>query len=82
MQHELILKAITYSTMGVVIMTLLLLLLISLRREIHGGEPIRGLFTFSILAMGLWTFLALMVAMFSAKKIVVPEKISSQLDTV
>jgi hypothetical protein len=82
MQHELVLKTITHAWLGVTLITLLLLLLIGLHRETRGGEPIRGMVHLGILVMGLCTFLALMAAMYSGKKIVVPEKISSRLDTV
>jgi hypothetical protein len=81
MQHELVLKAITHSTIGVAILMLLLLLLIGLRREIQGGEPIRGMVHLGILVMGLCTFLALMAALYSSNILAVPERISQKLDT-
>jgi hypothetical protein len=80
-ENELLLKAITHSMIGLAIITLLLVLLLGLRREIQGGEPIRGMFHLTIVVMVFCTFLALMVVLFSAKKMVVPEKISSRLDT-
>ena len=40
MQPELIFKAITHSTIAVAIVAVLLLLLVGLRRERNGGEPI------------------------------------------
>lgn len=48
MQQELALKAITHSTVGIAILMLLLLLLVSLRRETQGGEPIGGMVHFGI----------------------------------
>jgi Na+/melibiose symporter-like transporter len=80
MQHELILKAITHSTMGVAIIAMLLVLLVGLRRETNGGEPIRGIVHLGIVVMGVLAFLALMVTMYSAKRMVVPEKNSQRLD--
>lgn len=82
MHQELALGAITHNTIGIAILMLLLLLLVGLRREIQGGEPIRAMFHLDIVVMGLRTFLALMAALYSAKKVVVPEKVSSRLDIV
>jgi Mn2+/Fe2+ NRAMP family transporter len=82
MQQELALKAITHSTIGIAILTLLLLLLVGLRREIQGGEPIRGMFHLGIVVMALCTFVALMVATLSAKKMAIRENISQRFETV
>lgn len=81
MQQELLFKAMTHSTIGIAILLLLVLLLVGLRREIHGGEPIRGMVHFGIVVIGLCTFLALMATLFSAKRMIVPEKVSTRLDT-
>ena len=81
MQPELVFKAMTASAMGIAIITVLLLLLIGLWRESDGGQPIRGVVHFGIVIIALCTFLALMVAIFSARRMIVPEKISTRLDT-
>jgi FtsH-binding integral membrane protein len=81
MQHELLLRAITHSTIGIVLIMLLLVLLIGLRRELQGGEPIRWMVHLGILVMGLCTFLALMAALYSAKALAVPQRMSQKLDT-
>ena len=80
MQHELVLKATTHGVIGLAVIVVLLVLLIGIRKEINVDEPIRGLFQLSIVVMGLCTFLALMVALFQARKAIVPEAISSGLD--
>jgi hypothetical protein len=80
MQQELALKALTYGTIGIAIITILLVLLIGLRKELDTDAPLRGTFCLGMAVLGLCAFLALMAAMFSAKKMVVPEKISSRLD--
>jgi Na+-transporting methylmalonyl-CoA/oxaloacetate decarboxylase gamma subunit len=74
MHHELLLKGITHSTMGVAIMAMLLVLLVGLRRESNGGEPIGGIVHLGIVVMGVLAFLALMVTIYSAKRMIVPEK--------
>jgi hypothetical protein len=71
MHQELLLRAITHSTSGVAIIAVLLLLLIGVRKELNGDGPVRGIVHLCVAVMGLCTFLALIVAMFSAKKIVV-----------
>ena len=81
MQQELIFKAITHRMIGIALVTFLLVLLIAMRREINGGEPIRGMVQLGIVVMGLCTFLALMAGLFQAKKTIVPETISSRLDS-
>jgi Na+/melibiose symporter-like transporter len=81
MQPELVFRAITHSMIGVAIMTLLLVLLIGLVKELLGGEPIRGMVHLGIIVIGLFIFLALMVALFQARKAIVPETISHRMDT-
>jgi hypothetical protein len=80
MQYEVLLKAIGISTMGVAIIAVLLLLLISIRKEVNGGEPIRGLVPFGFLVMGLCAFMGLMAALYSANRAAIPAKISHKLD--
>jgi hypothetical protein len=82
MEPELALKAITHMTIAIALLTLLVLLLISLRKELSGGgQAVRGLVHAGILVIGLCTFLLMMVAMYSAKRIIVPERTSQPLDT-
>ncbi|MGH7930388.1 MAG: hypothetical protein ACREQV_21665 [Candidatus Binatia bacterium] len=81
MHQELALKAITHGIIGIVIITLLLVLLIGLRKELDVDTPLRGTVHLGITVLGLCAFLALMAALYSARKVVVPETISSRLDT-
>jgi lysylphosphatidylglycerol synthetase-like protein (DUF2156 family) len=79
MHQELLLRAITHSTSGVAIIAVLLLLLIGVRKELNGDDPVRGIVHLCVVVMGLCTFLALIVAMFLAKKICCA--VSSRLGT-
>ena len=53
---------------GIALITILLVLLIGLKREIAGGEPLRGMVHLGIAVMGLCTFLALMAACFRRER--------------
>jgi Na+/melibiose symporter-like transporter len=81
MQQELALRAITHTSIAIVILSLLLVLLIALRKENNGGGPTRGVVFLGIVVLGLCVFMALMAALFGAKGRIVPETISSRLDT-
>lgn len=81
MQQELALRAITHTSIAIVILSLLLILLIALRKESNGGAPTRGVVLLGIVVLGLCVFMALMAALFGAKERIVPETISSGLDT-
>jgi hypothetical protein len=72
MEPELVLKAMSYSTMGLLLIALLLLLLIGLRREIDGGSPLRGMVQLGLFLMGVFTFIALMSGYFQARKLNCP----------
>jgi hypothetical protein len=56
-----VLKAIGYSTAGLLIIALLLLLVIGHRREIDGGNPLPGVVQFGVFLMGLIAFITLAV---------------------
>ena len=81
MQQELFLKVLPHSMVGVALITILLVLVIGLIREINGGEPNRGMVQLGIVVMSFCTLLALIVALYSASKMVVREKLSQRLDT-
>jgi drug/metabolite transporter (DMT)-like permease len=81
MQPELALKAISHTVIAIFLVTLLFVLLISLRKEINGDAPLRGLFHLGLVVMGFCTFIALMAAYFHASKMIVPESISQRIDT-
>jgi hypothetical protein len=81
MPPEIAIKAITHTVIAIQIITILLVLLIALRKEIEGGDAVRGIVHFGLAIMALCAYLALMVAMFSAKKMVIREKLSQRLET-
>jgi hypothetical protein len=80
MQPELALKAISHIFIAVSLVTLLFVLLISLRKELSGEAPLRGIVHLGLGVIGICTFVALMAAYFQAKKIV-PAWFSQRLDT-
>ncbi len=82
MHQELILKAISHSSIGLLIIALFLVLLVGLRKESDGDSPLRGTVHVGMLIMGLCTFVALMVGYFQASRMIVPENMSHRLDTV
>jgi Na+/melibiose symporter-like transporter len=81
MQQELLLRAISNGTGGILIIAVLLVLLIALRKDIDDGEPLPGLFHLTIGVIGLFVFIALLVIYFQAKRTIVPEKISHRMET-
>jgi hypothetical protein len=81
MQPELALKAISYTVIGIFLVTLLFVLLISLRKELSGDAPVRGVFQFGLAIIGLCTVVAPMAAYFQAKKLVLPHSNAQRLDT-
>jgi hypothetical protein len=80
MQPELALKAISHTTIAVVLITLLFVLLISLRKELSGDAPLRGIVHLGLVVIGICTVIALMAAYFHARKMIVPESISQRID--
>jgi hypothetical protein len=81
MQPELILKAISHSVIAISLLTLLFVLLISVRKEVNSGAPLRGIVHLGLGVIGICTFIALMSAYFQARKMIGPEYISQRLDT-
>jgi hypothetical protein len=81
MQPELALKAISYAVIGIFLVTLLFVLLISVRKELSGDVPVRGVFQFGFFIIGLCTFVALTTAYFQARTMVLPQSNSQRLDT-
>jgi hypothetical protein len=81
MQPELALKTISHTLIAIFIITLLFVLLISLRRELSGDAPLRGIVHLGLGVIGICTFIALMTAYFHATKMIVPESISLRIDT-
>jgi hypothetical protein len=81
MQPDIVLKATTNLTIAILIITVLLVLLIALRKELSGEAPFRGAVHLGLAVIGLCTFIALGAAYFRARKLVVPQSNSHRLDT-
>ncbi|HEY7553775.1 MAG TPA: hypothetical protein VIH18_03130 [Candidatus Binatia bacterium] len=79
MQPELALKTISHTVIAIFLLTLLFVLLISLRKEQSGGAPLSGLFHLGMFMIGFCTFIALTGAYFHASKMIVPESISLRI---
>ena len=81
MQSELALKAISYTVIGIFLVTLLFVLLISLSKELTGDVPLRGVLQFGFVIVGFCTVIALMAGYFQARKIVLPHSNAQRFDT-
>jgi len=81
MQQEFALRAITQGANGILILTLLVVSLIGLRKELDGGAPLRGTVYFGFVMVGLCAFMALMAGYFQARNRIVPQINSQRLDT-
>ena len=74
MQLELALLTISHTEIAIFLLTLLIVPLIWVRKELSGDASLRGVFQFGLLIMGLCTVVALMAAYLQAKN-------AQQLDT-
>lgn len=81
MQQEFALITITHTAIAISILVLLVVLLVALRQEVNGHDPMHGTIYLGIAMIGLCAFMALMAAFFQARRIIVPETISRRLDT-
>ena len=82
MQPELALKAVSHTVIAILLLTLLFVLLISLRKELTGDAPLRGIVHLGLGVIGICTFVALVAGYFQARKMVLPHSNSQRLDTV
>ena len=82
MQPELALKAISHTVIALFLVTLHLVLLISLRKELTGDAPFRGVFHLGFVIIGFCTVVALMAGYFQARKVALPHSNAQRLDTV
>jgi len=64
MQPELALKAISYAIIELFLVTLLFVLLISVRKESRGDAPLRGVFQFGFFIIAICAIVALMAGFF------------------
>jgi cytochrome bd-type quinol oxidase subunit 1 len=81
MQPELALKATSHTVIAIFLVTLLFVLLISLRKELTGDAPLRGVFQFGLVINGFCTVVALMAGYFQARKMVLLHSNAQRLDT-
>jgi Na+/melibiose symporter-like transporter len=81
MQPELALNTISHTVIAIFLVTLLCVLLISLRKELSGDVPVQGVFQFGLAIIGLCAVVALMAAYFQVRKMVLPHTNSQRLDT-
>ena len=67
MNPDLTVRGLSYAVVGLLLLTMLLLALISMRKEARRDEPLRGLLWFTLVVLGLCTFVALSSAYQAAK---------------
>jgi hypothetical protein len=70
MQQELLIRAITQGTIGIISIALLLVLLLTLRGEIHGRKRLSSIVIFALAMLGLWSFLAFAEVYVSLREII------------
>ena len=81
MKPELALTTISHTEIAIFLLTFLIVLLISVRKELSGDASVRGVFQFGLLIIGLCTVVALMAAYLQARKMVLPDSNAQRLDT-
>ena len=69
MQPDLTFRALGYGIIGLLLIMMLVLALVSMRREERWGEPLPGLFWLTLVVLGLCAFVALSSAYQSAKSL-------------
>jgi hypothetical protein len=79
-QAELALSAISHTVIGLLLLTLLIVLLISLRRELTDGEPFHGIVHFGLSMIAICTLVALLTAFVHARKAMALEAIGQRID--
>jgi multisubunit Na+/H+ antiporter MnhB subunit len=67
MHPDLAIRGLSYGVIGLLLLVMLVLALISLRKEARRDEPLRGLLWFTLVILGLCTFIALPSAYQAAK---------------
>jgi hypothetical protein len=80
MQPELAIKVISHTVIGIFLLTLLLILLVALRKELSGYAPLRGIVHLSFCVIGICTFVALMTTYFQARKMILPQSKFQRID--
>jgi hypothetical protein len=72
MQHELVFRAITQGSIGIIFLTLLVGLLYTLRKDIR-TRRLSWIVVFALAMMGLWCFFALAEVYVSLHKMIVSQ---------
>ena len=67
MHPDLTVRGLSYAVLGVLLIAMLVLALISMRKEARRDEPLSGLFWFTLVILSLCTFVALSSAYQAAK---------------
>ena len=67
MHPDLAIRGLSYGVIGLLLLVMLVLALISMRKEARRDEPLRGLLWFTLVVFGLCTFVALSSAYQAAK---------------
>jgi len=80
MQPELALTTISHTEIAIFLLTILFVLLISVRKELSGDAPVRGVFQFGLAIIGLCALVALMAGYFQARKMVLRHSNAQRLD--
>ena len=78
MQQELLLRAITQGTVGVIFLTLLLVLLFTLRKDIQTKKRLSGTVIFALAMLALWSFVAFADVYVSFRNMFVSKSISER----
>jgi hypothetical protein len=73
MQRELVLRAITEGITGIIFLTLLLVLLFALRKDIRAKTRLSGIVVFTLAMLSLWCFAAFAKVYVSVRKIIVSQ---------
>jgi len=81
MQQELLRRAISNGTIGILILAVLLGLFIALRKNTDGGGAVTRVVPSHPNLIGLCAFIALRVIYFQTKRTIVPEMIAHRMET-
>jgi hypothetical protein len=81
-QVELAFSAISHAVNGLLLLTMLIVLLISLRQEFSGGESLHGIVHFGLSIIAICAVVALLAAYVHARRVIGLEAIGQRIDAV
>jgi hypothetical protein len=81
MQKELLIRAITQGTIGVIFLALLLALLFTLRTELQKRKRLSNIVIFALAMLGLWSFLAFAEVFVSVREMITSPAASDTMNT-